>query len=132
MKLSGAAPCQCHSSEGVNTMSPGRISVISSPGTAHAPGPRSLYVRSVNGPDSAWYRGVATRNEGHIRAGGVDRDVTVVEVHDQDDAIDATYRTMYRRYAENTLDRITSPTRHVSDRWPTVDQGQGRSRQSCP
>jgi hypothetical protein len=31
-----------------------------------------LYVRSVNGPDSAWYRGATHRHEGHIRAGGVD------------------------------------------------------------
>jgi len=34
-----------------------------------------LYVRSVNGRGSAWFRGVADRNEGHISSGGVDRDV---------------------------------------------------------
>src|SRR6266545_1332307 len=54
-----------------------------------------LYVRSVNGRTSAWFRGVQTRHEGHIRAGGVDKDVTFVEEADPaiDDQIDAPYRT---------------------------------------
>ena len=38
-----------------------------------------LYVRSVNGPTSAWYRGTRARHESHIQAGGVDRDVTFVD-----------------------------------------------------
>ncbi len=67
------------------------------------------YVRSVNGPDSTWFRGVTRRHEGHIRAGGVDQDATFVENHVLDDAIDAAYRTKYRRYAEDILEHITSP-----------------------
>jgi hypothetical protein len=43
-----------------------------------------LYLRSVNGRNSAWFRGVQTRHEGQIRAGGVGRDVTFVEVPDSD------------------------------------------------
>ena len=31
----------------------------------------SLYVRSVKGPASAWFRGTQERHEGRIRAGGV-------------------------------------------------------------
>ena len=60
-----------------------------------------LYVRSVNGRGSAWFRGVETRHEGHIRAGGVDKDVTFVEETNSDlnDQIDAAYLTKYRRYA---------------------------------
>lgn len=60
-----------------------------------------IYVRSVNGRTSDWFRGVQTRYEGHIRAGGVDKDVTFVEVSDADinDQIDAAYATKYRRYA---------------------------------
>ena len=60
-----------------------------------------LYVRSVNGRTSAWFRGTQVRHEGHIRAGGVDKDVTFVEEPDSDinDQIDAAYRTKYRRYA---------------------------------
>lgn len=75
-----------------------------------------LYVRSVNGRDSAWFRGVGTRHQGHVEAGGVAKDVAFVEVDDTDpdneelnDALDAVYRSKYRRYSANTLDRITSP-----------------------
>ena len=41
-----------------------------------------LYVRSVNGRNAAWFRGVQTDYEGHIHAGGVDKDVTFVEETD--------------------------------------------------
>jgi hypothetical protein len=41
-----------------------------------------LYVRSVNGRGSGWFRGVQTRHEGQIRAGGVVKDVTFVEEPD--------------------------------------------------
>jgi hypothetical protein len=60
-----------------------------------------LYVRSVNGRTSAWFRGVQTRHEGHIRAGGVDKDVTFVEEPDSNinDQIDVAYAAKYRRYA---------------------------------
>ena len=60
-----------------------------------------LYVRSVNGRTSAWFRGVQTLHEGHIRAGGVDKDVTFVEEPDSNinDQIDAAYAAKYRRYA---------------------------------
>jgi len=71
-----------------------------------------LYVRSVNGRTSAWFRSVQVRHEGHIRAGGVEKDVTFVEdagleINDQ---IDAAYRTKYRRYAASIIDSIISPT----------------------
>jgi hypothetical protein len=50
------------------------------------------------------------RHEGHIRAGGVDMDVTFLDAdHDLNDALDAVYRDKYRRYSPATLDRITSP-----------------------
>ena len=59
-----------------------------------------LYVRSVNGRGSAWFRGVQTRYEGHIRAGGVNKDVTFVEESDSsiNEQIDAAYAEKYRRY----------------------------------
>ena len=71
-----------------------------------------LYVRSVNGRTGAWFRGVQTRHEGHIRAGGVEKDVTFVEEADPDvnDQIDAEYRNKYRRYAKSIVDSIVSPT----------------------
>jgi hypothetical protein len=60
-----------------------------------------LYVRSVNGRTSDWFRGVQTRHEGHIRAGGVEKDVTFLEEPDANinDQIDAAYAVKYRRYA---------------------------------
>jgi hypothetical protein len=55
-----------------------------------------LYVRSVNGRDAAWYRGVQTRHAGHISAGGVEKDVTFIDAdHTLDDDLDAAYRAKY-------------------------------------
>jgi hypothetical protein len=67
-----------------------------------------LYVRSVNGCNSAWFRGVQTRHEGHIRAGGVDKDVTFVEEPDSNinNQIDTAYATKYRRYAVSIISHI--------------------------
>ena len=59
----------------------------------------NLYVRSVNGRGSSWFRGAQTRHEARIRAGGVEKDVLLVETDDTNDAIDAAYRAKYdRRY----------------------------------
>jgi hypothetical protein len=69
-----------------------------------------LYVRSVNGPTAAWFRGTQARHEGRVWAGGVEKDVTFAEPEgDIEDRLDAAYRSKYRRYSENTLRRITSP-----------------------
>jgi hypothetical protein len=68
-----------------------------------------LYVRSVNGRTSAWFRGAQVRHEAHIQAGGVDNDVRLVETDDLNDQIDAAYRTKYRRYAASIIDTIVSP-----------------------
>jgi hypothetical protein len=69
-----------------------------------------LYVRSVNGPTGAWYRGAQARHEGRVWAGGVEKDVTLVDAdRDVDDRIDEAYRTKYGRYAQSTISRITSP-----------------------
>jgi hypothetical protein len=70
-----------------------------------------LYVRSVNGPSAAWFRGTQARREGHIRAGSIDKDVTFafVDAGDQvNDQIDAAYRAKYRRYAASIVGHIVS------------------------
>ena len=61
-----------------------------------------LYVRSVNGRDSGWFRGTQARHEGRIWAGGVEKDVTFVEesAPDINDKIDAAYLSKYRRYPQ--------------------------------
>lgn len=70
----------------------------------------SLYVRSVNGRNSAWFRGVQETHEGRIRARGVEKDVTFVDAdHTIDDEIDAAYRAKYRRYAGRILNSVLTP-----------------------
>src|SRR3989442_15357398 len=69
-----------------------------------------LYVRSVNGRTSGWFRGTQVRQEGRIRAGGVEKDVAFVAVDlDVADPIDHAYRTKYRRYAKNIVDPTITP-----------------------
>jgi hypothetical protein len=70
----------------------------------------SLYVRSVNGRNAAWFRGVQETREGRIRAGSVEKDVTFVDAdHKIDDEVDAAYRAKYRRYAGRILNSILTP-----------------------
>jgi hypothetical protein len=51
------------------------------------------------------------RHEGHIRAGGVDKDVAFVEEADSEinNQIDAAYRTKYRRYAASIINTTVTP-----------------------
>ncbi len=70
-----------------------------------------LYIRSVNGRGSNWFRGVQTRYEGQIRAGGVVKDVTFVEELDSyiNEQIDTAYRTKYGRYAASIVNTTLTP-----------------------
>jgi hypothetical protein len=69
-----------------------------------------LYVRSVNGRSAAWFRGTQVRHAGRIKAGGIEKDATFQDADPfLNDAIDAVYRTKYRRYAVRIVDSIVSP-----------------------
>lgn len=69
-----------------------------------------LYVRSAYGRTAAWFRSTQVRHEGHIQAGGVDKDVTFVDADPNlNDAIDAAYRTKYRRYGARFVNPMVSP-----------------------
>jgi hypothetical protein len=68
-----------------------------------------LYVRSVNGRESAWFRGAQTRHEGHIRVGSIEKDVDLVETDSLNDELDAAYRSKYRCYSSSSVTHITSP-----------------------
>jgi hypothetical protein len=69
-----------------------------------------LYVRSVNGRASDWFRGTQRRHEGRIRAGGLEKDVAFVEADDNLEArIDDAYRAKYRRYAKSVVDSTITP-----------------------
>jgi hypothetical protein len=67
-----------------------------------------IYTRSVNGRDAAWFRGTQVRHEGRIQAGGVDKDVTFVDVDGGiNDELDAVYR---RKYGDSIgADHIVMP-----------------------
>jgi hypothetical protein len=70
-----------------------------------------LYVRSVYGRTSAWFRGTRVRHEGHISAGGVEKDVTFVDESDANinNQIDVAYRTKYRRYDASIVGSTVTP-----------------------
>jgi len=68
-----------------------------------------LYVRSVNGRESSWFRGAQARHEARVRSGGIDKDVRLVEADDDVDELDAAYRAKYRRYADTIVDSIVTP-----------------------
>ena len=72
-----------------------------------------LYLRSVNGPDAAWYRSTRSRHQGRLVARGVVRDVTWIDVDatedpDVDPAVDAEYARKYRG-STSAIAHITSP-----------------------
>jgi hypothetical protein len=72
-----------------------------------------LFVRSVNGPTAAWFRGALARHEGRIWASDVEKDVTFHEVDDgvRQDNVDAAYRAKYRRYPSIVPSIVTPETR---------------------
>ena len=70
-----------------------------------------LYIWAINGRTSAWFRGTQVRHGGHIRAGGVDKDVTFVEESDPEinAKIDIAYRTKYRHYGARYVTPVVTP-----------------------
>lgn len=69
-----------------------------------------LYVRSWRGRTAAWFRGTQVRHEGHIRAGGVEKDVTFVDADPGiNDQLDAAYRTKYRQSGGTYVDPMVTP-----------------------
>jgi hypothetical protein len=68
----------------------------------------AMYVRSVNGRTSSWFRGAQDRHEAHIQAGGLEQDVLLVETGANDE-IDAAYRAKYHRYADSIVNSVLSP-----------------------
>ena len=67
-----------------------------------------LYVRSVGGRTSCWFRGARVRHEARIRAGGLDKDVRLVETADANDAVDAAYGAKYGRHYPTIVPSIVS------------------------
>jgi len=68
-----------------------------------------VFVRSVNGRGSSWFRGALTRHEAHIRAGGIERDVELVEADERADETDAAYEAKYGRRYPTIVPSIVAP-----------------------
>lgn len=72
-----------------------------------------LYVRSYRGETGDWYRGTRIRHESRIRAGGVEKDVTLIDIDNKDinEQIDAAYRTKYGRHSQYVAPMVTPEVR---------------------
>jgi hypothetical protein len=58
-----------------------------------------LYIRSWRGTSGAWFRAARASHAGHLSAGGVEKDVELLDADERaDDAVDAAYRQKYGRY----------------------------------
>ncbi len=69
-----------------------------------------FFVRSVKGRAGSWFRGTQARHEGHIRAGGVERDVAFTDADDDiHDRIDDAYRAKYESYAPSIVGSVLTP-----------------------
>jgi hypothetical protein len=93
-----------------------QLAAVRSDGTLRAPvimwvvrHKDDLYVRSVNGRGSSWFRGARDRHEAHVRAGGIEKDVDLVETDSAGDEIDTAYRAKYGRRYAGIVPSIVSP-----------------------
>jgi hypothetical protein len=68
-----------------------------------------IYVRSVNGRGSSWFRGAQARHEARVHAGGVEKDVELVETDEAGDKIDAAYEAKYGRGYASIVPSIMTP-----------------------
>jgi len=69
-----------------------------------------LYVRSMYGRAGGWFPATQVRHQGHIQAGGVERDVTFADADpDRNERIDAAYRDKYRRYGDRIIGGVVNP-----------------------
>jgi hypothetical protein len=73
-----------------------------------------LYVRPVYGHRSGWFHGTQVRHEGHVASGGVEKDVTFVDVGDGNPnlagEVDDAYHSKYDgRYPPQYIDDVLTP-----------------------
>jgi len=96
------------------------ITTIRRDGTARLPVPiwvirvgDELYIRSYRGQAGIWFKDTQARPEGHIQAGGVDKDVSFTMEFDPaiNDQIDAVYRSKYRHSAQYVPPMLTPEVR---------------------
>lgn len=71
----------------------------------------ALFIRAVRGRTSPWFRGMQSRHEGRLVAGGVERNISFVETHAQTGEIDGAYRDKYGRYPSIVPSCLTAEAR---------------------
>jgi hypothetical protein len=83
-----------------------------------------LYVRSWRGFDGAWFRAARTGREGHVSAGGVERDVAFADADEQvNEAVDGAYRDKYARYPSYVPPMVSEPARATTLKLVPQDVG---------
>jgi hypothetical protein len=69
-----------------------------------------LYVRSAHGSTNGWFRRARTSGTGHIKAGGVDRDVAFTDAAPSTSAdVDRAYHSKYDRYGPAIVGSVVGP-----------------------
>jgi hypothetical protein len=85
-----------------------------------------LYVRSWRGAGGAWFRAATGQRAGHVRVGGVEKDVALVDADPKvADAVDAAYREKYARYPSYVEPMVSDQARATTLRLVPAD-GEGR------
>ncbi|MEV6895593.1 DUF2255 family protein [Kribbella sp. NPDC051137] len=81
-----------------------------------------LYVRSAYGPDGAWYRNAMRTRRARVRVGGIESDVTLEQVPDQDmnARVETAYREKYRSQPGALRPMVTSPASETTVRLGVV------------
>jgi hypothetical protein len=72
-----------------------------------------LYVRSWRGAGGFWFRATQRAHTARIHAGGVERDVDLVDPEESvNDLVDDAYRTKYARYLSSYTAQMVAPAAH--------------------
>ena len=92
------------------------LASLRSDGTQHRPvtmwvvrNGDDIYVRSVNGRGSSWFRRAEKRHQARIRADGLEKDVDLIETNDADAGLDAAYHAKYARRYPTIVPSIVAP-----------------------
>ena len=91
----------------------------------------NLYVRSVRGRGSDWFRAAQVRRVGQLQVGDVSKAVSFVEEASPEinDALDRAYAVKYRRYAASIIESINSAEARLATlRVEATETVSGRSR----
>ncbi|HEU5367694.1 MAG TPA: DUF2255 family protein [Ktedonobacterales bacterium] len=71
-----------------------------------------IYVRAYRGRETGWFRQTQRQREGRIVAGGVTKEVALVDASADaalNNEVDAAYQSKYRRYSATYVDPMLAP-----------------------